>query len=471
MPCGGPFTPCGNWDRSCAAVKRYATTHALPHAGPVRAVGASRARAFFAAWCLAAVVTGAAQAEDLSGVWTTTGSCFPGTPYTMLINQEGDSVTLSSSLGDVPRCTGTLSGGSVSLSCTDERMPEAPFALSGEVLEEGTLELSYGTASGGAQTCRLVRHGGLDPAVERVLAVTNFSESIMPLGRRTPWQMRRYLARMSLASLFFPPARVASVASLRIPGPAGAIPVRLYRPVGNGPFPVIVFYHGGGWVLGSLQMCDHYCRLLAAETGALVLSVSYRLAPEHVFPAAVEDAYAAVTWAAEHVASIHGDPARVAVAGESAGANLAAVVCLLARDRGGPAIVFQALMCPVADVSRMDTDSYDAFADGYFLTRQWMEAFRGYYLPDSADWTDWRASPLLAETHEGLPPALVITAACDVLRDEGEAYARKLLEAGVPTKHYRCGGVIHGYVTGFVDFLDVSKDAVRLTAQELAPVF
>lgn len=463
--------PCGKLDRVCADVSRNPAITALLHASPARTAGACRARAFFAAWCLSAVFTGAAQAADLSGVWNTTDSCFPDTPYTMIIAQEADRVTLSSSLGDAPLCTGTLSGGSVALSCTDDRLPEASFVLSGEVLGEGSMSLSYGPASGPAQTCTLVKHAGLEPVVEGMLAVTNVAESIKPLGLRTPWQMRSYMARMNFPLLFFPAARVASVTYMRIPGPAGAIPVRLYTPAGKGPFPVIVFYHGGGWVLGSPGMSDHYCRLLAAETGALVLSVGYRLAPEHVFPAAVDDAYAALTWASEHAASMHGDPARIAVAGESAGANLAAVVCLLARDRGGPDIAFQALMCPVADVSRMDTDSYNAFAEGYFLTRQWMEAFRGYYLPDSADWTDWRASPLLAETLAGLPPALVITAAYDVLRDEGEAYARKLFEAGVPTKHYRCGGVIHGFATGLVDFLDQSKDAARLTARECEKVF
>ena len=185
----------------------------------------------------------------------------------------------------------------------------------------------------------------------------------------------------------------------------------------------------------------------------------------------LDDAYAAVQWVAENAASINGDPMRIAVAGESAGANLAAVVCMLARDQGGPDILFQALLCPVTNAADMNTDSYNEFAKGYFLTKEWMEAFRGYYLPDSNDWADPRVSPLLAESLEGLPSALVITAAYDVLRDEGEAYARRLFEAGVPTKQYRCGGVIHGFTTGMIDFLDQSKDAVSLTARELEEVF
>jgi acetyl esterase len=356
------------------------------------------------------------------------------------------------------------------LGCTDARSPEAPFALTGEVLSETSIALSR-TEAGSIQTCTLTKHMGLDPLVKQMLGVINFSEAIKPMGQRTPRQMRRYMARMNSTGLFFPAAPVASIKKMSIPGPAGSIPVRLYTPEGKGPFPVIVFYHGGGWVVGDAKMFDHYSRLLADEARALVFSVDYRLAPEHVFPAALDDAYAAVQWVAENAASINGDPMRIAVAGESAGANLAAVVCILARDQGGPDILFQALLCPVTNAADMNTDSYNEFAEGYFLTREWMEAFRGYYLPVSTDWADPRVSPLLAESLAGLPPALVITAAYDVLRDEGEAYARRLFEAGVPTKQYRCGGSIHGFTTGMIDFLDQSKDAVRLTARELEEVF
>ncbi|MBN2107390.1 MAG: alpha/beta hydrolase [Deltaproteobacteria bacterium] len=435
-----------------------------------RARGISCALALFIACCLAAVKSSAAQARDLSGVWNTTDSCFPDTPYTMIIAQEGDSFTVTSTLGSMPFCNGTLNGSMLELNCADDRSPEAPYVLTGEVLSETSLEVSR-TEAKSVQTCALTKHAGLDPLVEQMLGVINFSEAIKPMGRRTPRQMRRYMARMNSAGLLFSASPVASINNIRIPGPAGSIPVRLYTPEGTGPFPVIVFYHGGGWVVGNAKMFDHYSRLLAGEARALVFSVDYRLAPEHVFPAALDDAYAAVQWVAENAASINGDPMRIAVAGESAGANLAAVVCMLARDQGGPDIVFQVLMCPVTNVSEMHTDSYNEFAEGYFLTREWMEAFRGYYLPDSNDWADQRVSPLLAESLAGLPPALVITAAYDVLRDEGEAYARRLFEAGVPTKQYRCGGVIHGFTTGMIDFLDQSKDAASLTARELEEVF
>ena len=378
---------------------------------------------------------------------------------------------MTSTLGPTPSCNGTLRGSMLELSCTDARSPEAPYVLTGEVISETSIAVSRRTAAESIQTCTLTKHAGLDPLVEQMLVVINFSEAIKPMGQRTPRQMRCYMARMNSSGLFFPAAPVASIKNTSIPGPSGSIPVRIYTPAGKGPFPVIVFYHGGGWVVGNAKMFDHYSRLLAAETRALVFSVDYRLAPEHVFPAALDDAYAALKWVSENAASISGDPMRIVVAGESAGANMAAVVSLLARDHNGPGILLQVLMCPVTNVSDMNTDSYNEFATGYFLTKEWMEAFRGFYLPDSKDWADSRVSPLLAESLAGLPPALVITAAHDVLRDEGEAYARRLFEAGVPTKHYRCGGVIHGFVTGLVDFLDQSKDAVSLTARALEKVF
>ena len=422
--------------------------------------------------CPLAAADSATQALDLSGVWNTTDSCFPDdTPYTMIFKQEGDSVTLISTLGPAPSCNGTLHGSMLELSCTDSRSSEAPYSLTGEVLSETSMAVSFRTAAQSLQTCTLTKHTGLDPLVEQMLVPITRAEARKPMGQRTPRQMRSYMARMDLAGLFFPAAPVASIKNMSIPGPSGGIPVRIYTPAGKGPFPVIVFYHGGGWVVGDSKMFDHYSRLLAGETRALVFSVDYRLAPEHAFPAALDDAYAALKWVAENAASINGDPMRIAVAGESAGANMAAVVSMLARDQKGPDILFQVLMCPVTNVSDMNTASYNEFATGYFLTKEWMEAFRGYYLPNREDWADQRVSPLLAESLEGLPPALVITAACDVLRDEGEAYARRLFEAGAPTKHYRFGGVIHGFVTGLVDFLDQSKDAVSLTARELDEVF
>ncbi|MCP4717182.1 MAG: alpha/beta hydrolase, partial [Deltaproteobacteria bacterium] len=226
-----------------------------------------------------------------------------------------------------------------------------------------------------------------------------------------------------------------------------------------------------GWVVGSAKQFDHFSRLLAQAASALVFAVDYRLAPEHVFPAAHDDAYAALEWIAGNADTFGGDPECLAVVGESAGGNLAAAVSSISRKAGGPEIALQVLLCPIMNVADMNTDSYNRFATGYMLTREWMEAFRGYYLPDSSDWTDPRVSPLLSDSLAGLPPALIITAEFDVLRDEGEAYARRLAEAGVLVKQYRFGGVIHGFTTALVDFLDQAQDSVGLIAEELEAGF
>ena len=228
---------------------------------------------------------------------------------------------------------------------------------------------------------------------------------------------------------------------------AGTIPVRLYTPHASepGPGPLLVYYHGGGWVQGSIATHDTTCRLLAHLSGVRVLSVDYRLAPEHPYPAAAEDAVAAYAWAADHAADLGADPARLAVGGDSAGGNLAAVVALTARDDERlPDVAFQLLLYPVTDVADR-TASYAAFADGYLLTAAGMEWFIGKYLPDPARRTEWRASPLRAETLTGLPPAYVATCLPDVLRDEGEAYAARLREAGVAVATQR-HDQIHGFV-------------------------
>ena len=424
-------------------------------------------------YCAAAVfmprgLLAAGTSGDLSGVWSTTDSCFPDAPYTMLLDQQGNSISLTSTVSENPSCSGMVSGSSIDLTCTHSLSSEETFALTGTVDDNDTISLAY---AGSSIPCQLTKHDGMDPMVQSMLKFTNMSEAIKPLGERTPAQMRRYMRRMNSFTFLIPPTPVAKVRNISVPGPGGQIPLRIYTPEGDGPFPVIVFYHGGGWVLGTLPMVDHYCRVLTKESAAIVVSVGYRLAPEHVFPAALDDAYAALEWVAHNAASRNADAARIAVAGESAGGNLAAVVCMLARDRQGPAIRYQVLMSPVTNISGMKTQSYSDYAKGYLLTRQWMEAFRGYYLPDSANWTSPLVSPLLADDLTNLPPALVITAEYDVLRDEGEAYARRLNSAGVAAKNFRCGGVIHGFTTTMVDYLSQTKDAIRLTARELAKVF
>jgi acetyl esterase len=248
-----------------------------------------------------------------------------------------------------------------------------------------------------------------------------------------------------------PPIPMARVEDVEIPGPAGTIPARLYAPrsAGDGPTPqgggaLLVYYHGGGWTICDLETHDGTCRFLAASSGASVLSVDYRLAPEHPFPAAVEDAHTAFGWAAEHAAELGADPARIAVGGDSAGGNLAAVTSLLARDSGGPRPAMQLLIYPATDAD----DSHPSrrlFAEGFLLTRADMEWFEENYLADPADAADPRVTVLRVEDLSGLPPAYVATAGFDPLRDEGEAYAQRMREAGVPVALRRQPGLIHSF--------------------------
>ena len=238
---------------------------------------------------------------------------------------------------------------------------------------------------------------------------------------------------------------VASVEELTVPGDHGAMAARIYRPEADGPLPTVVFFHGGGFVIGDLDTHDNQCRTVCREVEAVVLSLAYRLAPEDRFPAAVDDCRAAASWAAEHVDRLGGDPQRIAVAGDSAGGNLAAVVAQHARDAGAPRLAAQLLIYPAVDF-RDDDSAYPSRvenAEGYFLTREDMRWFSDSYA-EGADPADPRLSPLLGDL-EGLPPAVVVTAEYDPLRDEGEAYARALEAAGVPVVLERHAGMIHGF--------------------------
>jgi acetyl esterase/lipase len=264
-----------------------------------------------------------------------------------------------------------------------------------------------------------------------------------PLHRQSVAQARAFHVE-DAAALNGPAVPVAAVADRLVPGPAGELPVRVYTPEGSPPFPIVVFFHGGGWVVGTLDSFDPLCRALAAAVPAVVVSVDYRLAPEHPWPAAAEDAYAATLWASRNAAELGGAQHRLAVAGESAGGNLAAVVALGARDRGGPAIAFQLLVYPPLDAAG-DTASWREFAEGFFLTADGMRWYWDHYL-GGADGRAPDASPLRAAFFGGLPPALVIEADHDVLRDEGEAYAARLAQAGVPATASRYPGMVHGFV-------------------------
>jgi len=264
------------------------------------------------------------------------------------------------------------------------------------------------------------------------------------------------------------PEPVDSVEDRTVPGPAGEIPVRVYKPEGDASLPVPVSFHGGGWVIGDLETHDTVCRSLANAAGCIVMSVDYRLAPEHKFPAAVEDAYAATEWAAANAAEIGGDPARIAVGGDSAGGNLAAVVAQMARNRG-PALAYQLLAYPVTNFD-LETPSYQENAEGYFLTKETMRWFWDLYLHDESEGADPKASPLRAPDVSGLPPGIVIAPEYDPLRDEGEAYGKRLQEAGVDFEIWRAEGMIHGFL-GMTNILPESKDAIERLGGNLKTAF
>jgi len=245
------------------------------------------------------------------------------------------------------------------------------------------------------------------------------------------------------------PEPVGSSTDRTIPGPAGPIPVRVYTPLqpAGAPAPGIVFFHGGGWVICDLDSHDAQCRMMTNAVGAVVVSVDYRLAPEHKFPAAAEDCYAATQWTAEHASELGVDPARLAVAGDSAGGNLSGAVALMARDRGGPALAYQLMIYPVIDSSAARND-YPSKADNgkdYFLTTEAMDWYRNHYVPEGDDGTHPYLSPKFADVLSGLPPAYIVTAEFDPLRDEGEEYGRLLQAAGVPVIIERVDGMFHGF--------------------------
>lgn len=267
----------------------------------------------------------------------------------------------------------------------------------------------------------------------------------------------------------FPPYS-GSIEDRSIPGPDGELPVRVYTPAGDGPFPVLLYFHGGGFVVCNLDTHETICRLLSDQAACIVVSVDYRLAPEHPYPAAVEDCLAATRWAADHAAELGGDPARIAVAGDSAGGNLAAVVALRARDEGGPDLCGQLLIYPVTDHHEPGTPSYHENAEGYFLTRKGMEWFFDHYLGDDFDREDPHVFPLRASELDRLPPALVITAEYDPLRDEGDLYAKRLHEAGVDTVHLACEGMIHGFF-GQVAIIDKAGEVVTESCRWLQKMY
>lgn len=289
----------------------------------------------------------------------------------------------------------------------------------------------------------------LDPVLQILLA-SQRAAGIGGLVVRDDVAATRTVNRELTRTLDQSSIRVGGISAVSIPGPAGDIPARHYRPVAEtgerSPAPLLVFYHGGGFVFGDLDSHDSVCRLVCRDAGVHVLSIDYRLAPEHPAPAAVDDSYAAYLWAREHAVQLGADPRRVVVGGDSAGGCLAAVVTRLARDAGDPLPALQWLIYPATDL-RGGTRSRTLLGDGFLLTKHDMEWFQQRYLDGSGvDVTDPRVSPLLVDDFSGLSPALVVTAGFDPLRDEGDAYAARLQEAGVVVDHRRAGAMIHAFL-------------------------
>ena len=297
----------------------------------------------------------------------------------------------------------------------------------------------------------------LNPQVQGFLQ-TLAAAGAQPFHTMEPAQCRQ--AINGLMSMMPPSAAVlASVRDTHIAGPAGEIKLRIYTPTGTGPLPILMYFHGGGFVIGDLDTFDKLCRETAGGAGVIMVSVDYRLAPEHPFPAASDDCLAATRWAAAHAQEIGGDSSRIGVSGDSAGGNLAAVTALRLRDEGGPALKAQLLVYPVVDA---DPDAYPSMtenAEGYLLSRADMNWFVGHYVKDPAALASTALRPIKAASLAGLPPALVITAEYDPLRDEGNAYAKKLAEAGVAVEHRCYDGAIHGFYT-FFGALTLGREAV-----------
>jgi acetyl esterase len=306
----------------------------------------------------------------------------------------------------------------------------------------------------------------LDPQAQQVVDAMA-ALNLKPVEDSTPAEAREAMRARTAA--LGPFDEVAKIADHRVPVDGGEIAVRVYSPSGAGPHPVLVFYHGGGWVIGDLYTHDGICRSLTNAAACAVASVDYRLAPEAKYPVAAEDSYTALCWMAANAGRLGIDPRRVAVGGDSAGGNLATVVALMARDRRGPSLVYQALIYPVTDHG-FDTPSYQENATGYVLTREAMRWFWRHYLARDEQGAEAYASPLRAANLAGLPSALVLTAECDPLRDEGEIYAARLRDAGVPVTLTRYSGMFHGFFR-MTRMLDKARAALDEVAGSLRKAF
>jgi acetyl esterase len=292
-------------------------------------------------------------------------------------------------------------------------------------------------------------------------------KGVPPTHTLTPTEARAFYRERRTFTQPDPP-EVAAMRELEARGPAGPIPLRSYRPMGSvdhAVLPVLVYFHGGGWVIGDLDTHDVLCRQLCNRSGCAVIAVDYRMGPEHRFPAAVDDALAATRWVREQAAALRVDASRMAVGGDSAGGNLAAVAALAARDAGDLPLAFQLLIYPATD-QRRGWPSHTANGQGYLLTKDSMDYYHDHYIADPAQDLDWRASPLLHANHANLPPAFVLTAGYDPLRDEGVQYAHQLSQAGSRAALVNFERQIHGFITmGRV--IDEANVAVQLCAAQL----
>lgn len=303
----------------------------------------------------------------------------------------------------------------------------------------------------------------LHPQVEKFLA--ELAKAKTPTLDQLPIDVTRRALVLGSAADPDPPKLAKTENRTIIRADGTEMPIRIHTPLGHGPFGVCFYFHGGGWVLNSIETHDTLVKRLAAGSGCVCINVEYRLAPEHKYPAAPEDAYSAVQWVYEHASELGCDPNRIAVSGDSAGGNLAAVVCLMARDRGGPKIAYQVLIYPITDCD-FERPSYYANGEGYFLSRNEMVWFWDQYLASPDQMREPYASPLRAPSLSDLPPAFVLTAEYDPLCDEGEAYAKALQQAGVQVTLKRYDGMIHAFVKRFQQF-DTAYEAIGDISAEL----
>jgi acetyl esterase len=294
----------------------------------------------------------------------------------------------------------------------------------------------------------------LDPQARLMIERTQ-ALNLPPVSKMTPTEARESVRQRSAA---LPREDVASVRDHSVPVTGGTILVRVYTPRGSAPLPALVYFHGGGWVTGDVETHEGICRTLANAAGCVVASVDYRCAPEFAYPTAAEDCFAATRWVVDSARALGVDARRLAVCGDSAGGNLAAAVALMARDRGGPQLALQVLVYPITDCD-FERPSYEENAEGYLLTAESMRFYWDQYVPNPADRAQPYVSPIRAASLAGLPPALVITAEYDPLRDEGEAYAQKLADAGVPVTQSRYPGMIHAFFR-FTNVMDSARAAV-----------